>query len=81
MLRNVIHSIQEKSLKERFLLVIGILFFLIYLVLGLIVIFWDMLFIKQFPIAMQPVYRMAFGVILIVYSFFRFFRFFNSNND
>ena len=81
MLRNVIHSIQEKSLKERFLLVIGILFFLIYLVLGLIVIFWDMLFIKQFPIAMQPVYRMAFGVILIVYSFFRLFRFFNTNND
>jgi undecaprenyl pyrophosphate phosphatase UppP len=81
MLRKVIHSIQEKSLKERFLLVIGILFFLIYLVLGLIVIFWDLLFIKQFPIIMQPVYRMAFGVLLIVYSFFRFFRFFNSNKD
>jgi len=57
------------------------LFFLIYLVLGLIVIFWDVIFIKPFPIAMQPIYRMAFGVILIVYSFLRFYRFFNSNND
>ena len=81
MLKNVLNNFQKKSLKERFLLVIGILFFLVYLVLGLLIIFWDVIFSKAFPIAMQPVYRMAFGVILIVYSFFRFFRFFNSNDD
>jgi len=81
MLKNVLNNFQKKSLKERFLLVIGILFFLVYLFLGLIVIFWDAIFLKSFPIAMQPIYRMAFGVILIVYSFLRFFRFFNSNND
>lgn len=66
----------EKSLKERFLLVIGLLFFLLYFVLGMIVIFW-----KNFPILMKPNYRIAFGVILIVYSFLRFLRFFNSNKD
>jgi undecaprenyl pyrophosphate phosphatase UppP len=81
MLKNTLNNFQKKSLKERFLLVIGILFFLVYLILGLIIIFWDMCFLKPFPIAMQPIYRMAFGVILIVYSFLRFFRFFNSNND
>ena len=66
----------KKSLKERFLLVIGLLFFLLYFVLGLIVIFW-----KEFPLIMEPTYRIAFGVILIVYSFLRFMRFFKSNTE
>lgn len=59
----------QKSLKGRFLLVIGILFFLVYLVLGLIIIFW-----KKFPFNLPEQYRIAFGVLLIVYSFIRFTR-------
>ncbi len=76
MFEKTIINFKEKSLKERFLLVIGILFFLIYLGLGLIIIFW-----KEFPINMKPSYRIAFGIVLIVYSFFRFMRFFNSNEE
>jgi hypothetical protein len=76
MLNKTFKNFQKKSLNERFLLVIGILFFLVYLVLGLVIIFW-----KAFPIRMEPSYRIALGVILIVYSFFRFLRFFNSNKD
>jgi len=76
MLKNIIKNIQKKSLKERFLLVMGILLFLAYLVLGLIFVFW-----KSIPIAMLPKYRVAFGVVLIVYSFIRLFRVFNSNNE
>ncbi len=69
-------NFKEKSLKERFLLVIGLLFFLLYFILGLTVIFWE-----AFPLQMKPNYRIAFGVILIVYSFLRFLRFFNSNRE
>ncbi|MDD2821103.1 MAG: hypothetical protein PHW29_07580 [Flavobacterium sp.] len=76
MIKNLIDSFQKKSLKGRFLLVIGILFFLIYLVLGLFIIF-----MKNFPIQMQYGYRIAFGVVLIVYAFFRFVRIINDNND
>ena len=76
MLINAYNNFQKKSLKERFLLVIGILFFLLYLGLGLIIIFW-----KDFPIQMKPSYRIAFGIILIVYSFLRFLRFFNANKE
>jgi len=76
MLKKTFKNFQEKSLKERFLLVIGMVVFLAYLVLGLIFIFW-----KSMPIAMNSNYRMAFGVLLIVYSFIRFFRIFNSNNE
>jgi len=67
---------QKKSPKERFLLVIGILFFLVYLFLGLMVIFWE-----HFPMNMAMLYRVALGVILIVYAFLRFMRFFTSNSN
>lgn len=66
----------KKSLKERFLLVIGILFFLIYLTIGLVVIFW-----KQLPLNMERPYRIAFGILLIGYSMFRFYRFYKENKD
>jgi len=40
-----------------------------YLVLGLFVIFW-----KDFPVELNSTYRVLFGVLLVVYSFFRFVR-------
>ncbi len=67
---------EKKSLQERFFLIIGILFFAVYLVLGLIVIFWE-----DFPIRMEYKYRLAFGILLIVYAAFRFMRFFPSNKS
>jgi uncharacterized membrane protein (DUF485 family) len=76
MLKIIFKNIQKKSLKERFLLVIGILFFLIYLILGLFIIF-----MKNFPIQMQFSYRLAFGILLIVYAFIRFVRIINDNNE
>ena len=63
------HQRVQKSLKGRFLLVIGILFFLVYLILGLVVIFW-----KQFPLRLPETARIGFGILLIVYSFLRFVR-------
>lgn len=81
MLKNALNNFQEKSLKERFLFVLGLLFFSLYLVLGLVVIFWDVFFLKKFPIIMLPIYRIALGIVLIVYSFLRFLRFYNSNKE
>lgn len=75
MFKKIINNFIKKSLKERFLFVIGMLVFFAYFILGLIFIFW-----KSLPIAMQPLYRLSFGVLLIVYSFIRFFRFFKLND-
>nr|WP_293896164.1 hypothetical protein [Flavobacterium sp.] len=72
MISKFIDNFQKKSPKERFLLIIGILFFLIYLTLGLIIIFW-----KSLPLTLEYKYRIVFGILLIVYSFLRFLRFFN----
>ncbi len=76
MIQNWIHNFMKKSLKERFLLFIGILFFLIYLTFGLAIIFWERL-----PLRMGFKYRLALGVLMIVYAFIRFLRFFNANTD
>lgn len=68
--------IKKKSLKERFLLVIGFLFFLIYFVLGVTIVFW-----KTMPIKMEPNYRIMFGTLLVGYSFVRFYRYWNDNKN
>jgi hypothetical protein len=76
MLNNSTENKEKKSLKERFFLVIGMVFFLAYLAMGLTIIFW-----KNFPFDMKPGYRIAFGVVLIVYSFIRFYRIINDNKE
>ncbi len=73
---NSINNTQKKSLKERFLRIIGMLFFLLYLTFGLAIIFW-----KGLPLNMPNNYRMAFGILVIVYSFFRFIRFFQKSDS
>lgn len=64
----------KKSPQQRFLFIIGFLFFLVYLVLGLILIFW-----RDLPFAVQGGYRIALGVVLIVYAFIRFIRYFKND--
>ena len=76
MLNNLFNNLKKKSLIERFLLVITILVFLAYFFLGLMVIFWS-----KFPFDMQMQYRIALGVVLIVYAIIRFFRVYNANKD
>jgi len=76
MLNNLFNNLKKKSLIERFLLIITILVFLAYFFLGLMVIFW-----KKFPFAMEMQYRIALGVVLIVYSVIRFFRVYNANKE
>jgi len=62
-------SYKKKSLKERFLLFIGVLFLMIYLTFGLVIIFR-----KEFPIKLTPNYRITLGVLFIIYGIFRFGR-------
>lgn len=76
MLNNLFNNLKKKSLIERFLLVITILVFLGYFFLGIMVIFW-----KRFPFDMKMQYRIALGVVLIVYAIIRFFRVYNANKE
>jgi len=60
---------RQKSPTKRFLSVLGLFMFGFYFVLGVAIIFW-----KEFPLEMDKTLRTLFGVLLVVYSFFRFVR-------
>ncbi|ANO49258.1 hypothetical protein Pf1_01013 [Flavobacterium columnare] len=49
------------------------LFFCIYLGMGLMVLFWDHL-IERLPLSTG--YRITLGIAIIIYAFFRFIRYF-----
>jgi succinate dehydrogenase/fumarate reductase cytochrome b subunit len=76
MFKEKYNKMKEKSLIERFLLIINVLVFICYFFLGVMVIFWD-----KFPFDIKMNYRIALGVVLISYSIVRFFRFINSNKE
>ena len=59
----------QKSPAKRFLFILGLGMFMLYFVLGIIIMFW-----KEFPFDLSQGYRIAFGVLLIGYSFLRFVR-------
>ena len=67
---------QQKSLSQRFLFVLRLLMFTFYLVAGSMFILW-----KDMPVELARNYRIAFGVILIVYSFLRFIRLVQDNKN
>ncbi|MDN3706324.1 hypothetical protein QW060_04200 [Myroides ceti] len=66
---NFINKFKEKSLLQRFFFIIGLVFLILYFTLGLLFIVK-----KDLPFTIPYTNRLAFGVILIVYSIIRFFR-------
>jgi hypothetical protein len=60
---------KQKSPAKRFLFILGLGMFSLYFALGVAIIFW-----KDFPIDLSFEYRLAFAILLIVYSFIRFVR-------
>lgn len=66
----------QKSPVQRFLFVLGIVFFLLYYALGIIIIFW-----KEIPLSLSYNGRLGLGLLLIGYSFLRFIRIVQKNNS
>jgi len=67
---------KQKSLKRRFLLILGLVVFVCFFAFGLMIIFWD-------GIAQDmPVYqRRIFGGMIILYSIVRFSRLFKKDEN
>ena len=62
---------RQKSPTKRFLLILGLIMFAVYFSVGVCIIFWD-----KFPLlyGVEKIWKISFGLLLIVYSFFRFIR-------
>ncbi len=65
---------EQKSPQRRFLFILGVTMFTLYFVLGLLIIFWDAI---PTMLGLSKTYKIAFGLILIIYSFVRFIRLIN----
>ena len=66
----------QKSPIQRFLFVLGIVFFLLYFVLGFMLIFTD-----KIPLNITYNGRIILGVLVIVYGAFRFIRLIQNNRQ
>ncbi|QEC76212.1 hypothetical protein [Mucilaginibacter ginsenosidivorax] len=60
---------EQKSPKRRFLLILGTAAFICFIILGLMIMFWDAL-----PLQLQPYQRKLFGAFIIGYAILRFSR-------
>ena len=68
-MNNLFHTFKQKSPKQRFLFVFGLLMIIAYFILAGIFIFWEAM-----PVTVAYQSRMYFGMLLIVYGIFRFYR-------
>lgn len=65
---------KQKSLKRRFLLILGATTFVFILALGLMIMFWD-----RMPLNLSKVQRILFGSLVIIYAILRFSRLFKKD--
>jgi hypothetical protein len=69
-MNNIFNNFKQKSPKQRFLFVLGLVMILAYLIIASIFIFWE-----SMPVTVPYSNRLAFGSLLVVYAIFRFYRF------
>lgn len=71
-------NIKQKSPQQRFLFILGVAMIVIFFALAVVIVFWGEL-INLDPDKFPQKYRIAFGVLLIVYAAIRFNRILKDN--
>jgi len=67
---------KQKSLKRRFLFILGVLVVVCLTTMGLMVIFWDAM-----PLNMTTTYKRVFGGVILLYALIRIPRLFKKDTD
>ena len=79
---NWLNNFQQKSLKQRFLFILGLFFFVLFLCLGFVFIFWDNISgLNQLESKINSQQRLYFGVLLVVYGTYRFLKLMNKKDE
>jgi len=71
---------RQKSPQQRFLFILGLAMITIFCALAVIVVFFGDL-LKLDPQKFPQEYRVAFGIVLVVYAVIRFFRIIRDNKE
>ena len=69
-------TFRQKSPQQRFLFILGLVMFIFYMVLGVMLMFGNQLINH-----IEPIYRIALGCLLIVYALIRFIRLINQKPE
>ena len=73
---SIFKNYKQKSLSQRFLFVLGLVFLLLYVFLAITLFVW-----KTMPVEISYSRRVILGVILIVYALIRFYRLNNNASE
>jgi hypothetical protein len=71
-----LNNFKQKSPKERFLFVLGLLLVIMYIILGSFFLFY-----YEVPLKLTNNQRSAFGILLYVYAAYRFYRIYKNENE
>jgi hypothetical protein len=63
------HSDKQKSLKRRFLFILGLITFISFVTLGAMIIFWE-----RVPLDLTRSQKILFGSAIMIYASYRFWR-------
>ncbi|RZL45877.1 MAG: hypothetical protein EOP00_16635 [Pedobacter sp.] len=69
---------KQKSPQQRFLFILGVAMILLFCTIAVIVVFFGEL-INLDPQKFPQEYRVAFGIVLVIYALIRFFRILRDN--
>lgn len=68
---------EQKSPSQRFLFILGLFMLFVYVVLGVVILFFK----ELIPMDINFWPRIAFGVLLIIYAVIRFYRITKTSED
>lgn len=75
---NLLNIFKQKSPIQRFLFILGLFLFLLFLSIGIVFIFWDSFSgLNQLETKINSQQRFYFGVLLVVYGIYRFLKLMN----
>lgn len=74
-----LNTFKQKSPQQRFLFILGVAMIFIFCALAIVVMFWGDL-LNLDPQRFPQKYRIAFGIVLIIYAAIRFFRIIRDNS-
>jgi uncharacterized membrane protein (DUF485 family) len=72
-------TFKQKSPQQRFLFILGLAMIVVFITLAVLIVFFGNA-INLDPNRFPPQYRIAFGVVLVLYALIRFFRIIKDNN-
>ncbi len=73
-------TFKQKSPQQRFLFILGVTMIIIFFALAAVVMFWGEI-LNLDPVRFPQKYRIAFGIVLIIYATIRFFRIIRDNRN